>query len=175
MGWWRIDGPRARGSLVSISSGARAFCFPSLLACLLALASCASVVLPLLTCPVLVSLVCPAFWTSVCPSSHFPPAGSFMRERGLLWLPVLPRRGGAEAPGRKRLVYATVDGDIAATRVKRLARERKGWGDQAEVCGCRFAICWLIGWKKGGCARLPHVPAASQSACIQRQSGAKPG
>ncbi len=98
-----------------------------------------------------------------------------MRERGLLWLPVLPRRGGAEAPGRKRLVYATVDGDIAATRVKRLARERKGWGDQAEVCGCRFAICWLIGWKKGGCARLPHVPAASQSACIQRQSGAKPG
>ena len=132
-----------------ISSGARAFLLPERLLALL----CACVVLPLaaLSCPVLASLVCPAFWTSVCPSSHFPPAGSFnARARVAVATCFASELGRGALPAESGLVHATVDGDIAATRVKRLARERKGWGDQAEVCGCRFAICWLIGWKKGG-------------------------
>ena len=156
---------------MSISSGARAFLLPERLLALL----CACVVLPLaaLSCPVLASLVCPAFWTSVCPSSHFPPAGSFnARARVAVATCFASELGRGALPAESGLVHATVDGDIAATRVKRLATEWKGWGDQAEICGCRFAICWMIGWKRWGVhgCIMCQLPAKAR-ASIQRQVG----
>ncbi len=119
----------------SISSGARAL--GACLLALLALASCACVALPCpcrrppwLSCPVCPPGHVPVFLSSSClprildeafvrlPLPAGRPAGSFMRERGLLWLRVLPRRGAA---GRKRLVHAT---PLTVALPRRVSNER---------------------------------------------------